>query len=875
MAIALGSRLGPYEIVSLLGAGGMGEVYRARDPSLGREIAIKILPANLVADPEHLSRFEREARLLASLNHPGIATIHGIQHGQDGPFLVLELVEGETLAERLPAGPIPLREGLEICRQIADALAAAHDHGVIHRDLKPANVKITPQHRVKILDFGLAKSLEPFVGSGDSASRTVGLDAATKSGTILGTPAYMSPEQARGTALDKRTDVWSFGCVMYETLAGRRAFGGETASDCISAILEHEPNWKALPAGIPPEAKRLLERCLEKDANRRLHDLGDAALDIEAALAPSHKRSAESRRSGLASLWRPLASLFSAARSVEPPPAERLPPCLSQITFDERIEQFPAWSPDARRIAFSREVGVARRLFVRDLATGEETQLTDSQFDDVQPDWSPDGRTIVFLRSQEPGRKLEPRDVFGQYDGADIWTLDSSTLRATRLIENAANPSWSLDGQRIAFDASWAGPRRLWTADARGRNPRQVTTDVSEAVVHLRPRWSPDGQRLVFQNVERTKFDIRVVDLESNELKWATNDHAQDIFPVWSPSGRFLYFSSYRSGGLNIWRVAIEKNRIPSGFLQQLTTGAGQDVEATISRDGRRIAFTTLKQNANLWKLPVSPETGLPTAPVEKVIVSSREDSRGAWSRDMRLLVFNSDRAGEMNIWIQRLDGGPARQLTRGAGGDFQPRFSPDGRRVVFFSSRSGNVDIWVVEVDTGHARRLTHSASIDVNPIFSPDGQRIAYMSDQGGRLEVWAMNADGSSPRQLTQVGVMGHFLAWTPAGESILFRCPSGRPRTLRVDARGGEPQELPEVVGGAHMSLSPDGSRIMDVLAHKALWASPLSGGGPEKVFEFEDPDVRIDYPLWSPDGRWVLFDRFRPQGGDIWMMEKFE
>src|SRR5262249_1309338 len=384
---------------------------------------------------------------------------------------------------------------------------------------------------------------------------------------------------------------------------------------------------------------------------------------------------------GLSSFLRPLASLFSNIRPAEPP-TERLPARLSQVTFDERIEQFPVWSPDGRRFAFSREVGAVRRLFVRNLTSGEEPPLTDGRFDAVQPDWSPDGKALLFARSQEAGRKLEPRDVFGQYDGADVWSLEMDSGKATKLIESAANPSWSPDGNRIAVDASWAGPRRLWITDRRGRNPQQATSDTSEAVVHVRPRWSPDSGRLAFQNIERTKFDIRVVELSSGRLTWITNDHVQDLCPVWCPSGRFVYFSSYRSGGINIWRVAVEANGSPRGALQQLTTGAGQDVEAAISRDGRRLLFSILKQNADLWGLPVSPESGHAAGEPEKWIASSREDSRGAWSADGNAVAFNSDRAGQMNIWIRRTGEEAARPLTRGPGGDFQPRFSPDGKTI-------------------------------------------------------------------------------------------------------------------------------------------------------------------------------------------------
>jgi TolB protein len=241
-------------------------------------------------------------------------------------------------------------------------------------------------------------------------------------------------------------------------------------------------------------------------------------------------------------------------------------------------------------------------------------------------------------------------------------------------------------------------------------------------------------------------------------------------------------------------------------------------------------------------------------------------------------IAFNSDRGGHMNIWLYSLGDRSSRQLTQGPGGDFQPNWSPDGARIAFFSSRAGNVDIWTVDVASGALTQLTHDPAIDVNPFFSPDGRRVAFQSDQSGRLEVWVMNADGSEPRRLTSVGVMGHFLRWTKDGGSIVFKCAcGGKPRVLRVPLGGAEPQPEPEVVGGAHLSYSPDHSRIMDVEGHKTLWVSPMGEGAgkPERVFRFDDPDVRIDYPVWSPDGKWVLFDRFRPQGGDIWVIEGVE
>lgn len=551
-------------------------------------------------------------------------------------------------------------------------------------------------------------------------------------------------------------------------------------------------------------------------------------------------------------------------------------PKLSQITFAEGIEEYPSWSPNGREILFSRELAGIRNLFRKNIESGEESQLTGGRYDDIQATWSPDGKTILFIRSPQPNVKLEPGDVFGQFTEGDIWSLDFSTRKETRLVENAFNPEYALDGQRIAFDASWAGPWRIWTVDNHGHNPRQLTSDTSEAVVHLRPRWSPDGKKIVFQNIERTKFDVRTFDLETGKYNWVTNDAVQDINPVWSPSGRFVYFSSYRGGGINIWRVEVSAAGEPAGSPQQLTLGAGQDVEVTIAGDGKRLAFAILKQNADLWRLPVSPETGLPAGAPQELVTTTREDSRGAWSPDGTMVAFNSDRTGEMNIWLCSIADHTSRQLTRGPGGDYQPHWSPDGKRIVFFSSRAGNADIWSVEVDTGKLKPLTRTSSIDVNPFFSPDGKLIAYNSDRSGRPEVWVMRADGSEVRQLTQVGVMGHFMRWSGNGEAIIFRCPGhGSPETLQVSVSGGEPRVFCEVAGGSHMSFSPDYSRIMDVIGHKVLWVSPVASGKPEKVFEFDDPDVRIDYPVWSPDGNWVLFDRFRPQGGDIWMMENFE
>jgi len=549
---------------------------------------------------------------------------------------------------------------------------------------------------------------------------------------------------------------------------------------------------------------------------------------------------------------------------------------LLQVTFDDGIEEYAAWMPGGTEILFSRDRDGLRKIFRKNIVTREESQLTKGDFDEIQPTCSPDGRTVLFVRARASHVKLEPGDVFGMFVDGEVWALDLASGRETKLIENGFNPDYSPDGKRIAFDASWVGPRRIWVVDSQGHNPQQLTSDTSEAVTHVRPRWSPDGARIVFQNIERTKFDVRIVDLTTGRTTWVTNDAVQDIDPVWSPSGQYIYFSSYRGGGINIWRVRISADGTPARLPHQLTIGAGQDVGLAVSRDGKRLAFSTLRQNADIWRLPVSPETGKPTGAPQEVITTTREDSRGAWSPDGKMIAFNSDRTGEMNIWLYSLADRSSRQLTEGQGGDYQANWSPDGQRIAFFSSRAGTSDIWSVDVATGEVKPVRTTTSIDVNPFYSPDGRLIAYNSDESGRPEVWIMNADGTDARQLTSVGVMGHFLRWNRTGDGVIFRCPGhGKAQTLEAPIDGREPVVFGEVVGGSHVSFSPDFSRVIDVVGHKTLWVSAVLANTSEKVFEFDDPDVRIDYPVWSPDGKWVLFDRFRPQGGDIWMMENVE
>ncbi len=847
MTILAGSRLGPYEILAPLGAGGMGEVWRARDAKLGRDVAVKVLPQQVASDPERLARFEREAKLLGSLNHPNIATIFGVEDSADTHALVMELVEGPTLQDQIAQGPIPIEEALPIALEIAEGLEFAHDRGVIHRDLKPANIKRTPQGRVKILDFGLAKALDPTGSSSPAVSRSPTITAqATATGVILGTAAYMSPEQARGSQADRRSDVWSFGCVLWEMLTGEKAFGGETVSDTLAAVLKEEPPWARLPQATPAGIRDLLRRCLTKDPRRRLQAIGDARIAMDEAIdgpfptkeTIHSKRPEASRRlwsiataaAGAAALFG-MGWLLRGGLAMSRPTAGAVVTSWTQLTDSPGVESEPTLSPDGKSLAYVSEATGKRGLFLLRVGGRNPLFLTeDSQADDWQPAFSPDGDRIAF-RSER--------------NGGGIFTMGSTGESVKRLTDFGFNPSWSPDGREVAVaQREFLFPTDLSTTQsdlvavevATGKR-RKILTG-SDA---LQPSWSPHGQRIAFWGVRggSGQRDVWTVTADGSGVERATavtDDPALDWGPAWSPDGRYLYFSSNRGGTMNLWRVRIvESTGQVLGKPEPVTTPSSWAGRISFSRDGRRFAYESLDWRSSLLKIAFDPKSGSTVGTPIPILRSTQP------IRDHQL--------------------------------------SPDGERVAFILAGSRE-DLALARTDGSQFLRLTDDPFRDRGPGWSPDGRRITFYSDRSGSYELWSVRPDGSGLEQVTRFGGNANFGIWSPDGAQIVESVFSSGPAALRwylLDMRSQAfpmpARQMPPFPGEGDFwpfSWSPDGRRVAGTLI--------LPNGAIGNIVFYSFQTGRYDVlnttldgfktPVWLADSRRLIVRT--PRG--IWLLD---
>jgi eukaryotic-like serine/threonine-protein kinase len=784
--------VGPYEVVGFLGSGGMGDVYRARDTKLGRKVALKILPDEFARDPARLARFKREAQVLASLNHPHIAAIYGFEDADSTHALVLELIDGPTLAERITGlrakgSGLPIAEALQIARQIAEALEAAHEQGIVHRDLKPANVKITPGGMVKVLDFGLAK-----VVAGDASAGHTGEH-------VIGTPAYMSPEQARGQAVDKRTDIWAFGCVLFEMLTGAAAFAGDTVTDTLAAIIEREPEWKSLPATTPPAIHRLLHRCLDKDERRRLHDIADARLDIEEALTS------------------PTTAQKSPASPVGEFPSTSVPRRVSRYIIPTAI---------ASALATAVLAVLAMRAFMRAPSpvpsrfriVPPSAQPLFIQGDDHDIAITPDGRSIVYRVTLNAGVVEGVGVVEGMLAVRSLDQLDAKIVNGIAL---ARAPFVSPDGEWIGF------------FDRRGGSLKKVSILGGPPVTLCRttgdPRgasWGPDDT-IIFATAGPSTGLLRVSAGGGDPTVLTTPDTAAGEFnhvnPVVLPGGHAVLFTILTGRGqLDIDKALIGVLDLQTGRRKILIRGG---VDARYVDTGHLVYATAGGLRAVGFDLGRLEVTGTPVPVGEDVIVAPTGAANFVLAGNGTLVYVPVGESGSRRrqlVWVDRNGreeplGAPPRAFA-------SPRISPDGTRVAVDSYDQEN-DIWVWDLTRKTLARLTLDPGIDRFPVWTPDGRRIVFSSNRDGVMNLYWQAADntGMAERLTTSAGAQ-LTSAVSPDGSRLLFA--EVRPKT---------------------------GLDVMML----GLTPTPAGAGTrpPEPLIEtmFGEIDSRV-----SPNGRWVAY-----------------
>ena len=800
MALSAGARLGSYEIISPLGVGGMGEVWRARDTKLGREVALKILPGLFATDPDRLARFRREAHVLASLNHPHIGAIYGLEESNGLEALVLELIEGATLADRIAQGPIPLDETLSIARQIAEALEAAHEQGIIHRDLKPSNIKLRPDGTVKVLDFGLAKALEPAETPTTNPVMSPTLTArATQVGLIVGTAAYMAPEQAKGRPVDKRADVWAFGCVLYEMLTGRSAFGGEEVSDTLAFVITKEPDWRAIPASTPAAIHRLLRRSLEKEIRKRLADIRDARLEIDEAgtdptAPPLHGTTSRRERMMWASLAAVLAltTIVAATRALRPVAA---PPELRvDIVTPPPLESSLAISPDGRKVAYAAAENNRWLLWVRALDSGVERPLAGTEGGRL-PFWSSDSASVGFFTE-------------GQLKRVDIAGGSPQVLAP---IVTPGGGTWHDDTILFAANASLGPILRL---SASGGEPVPITKPATPEIGHRHPQFLPDGRHFLYAANSGGGMNRFYV----GDIGGATPTRLleADGSPVYSGSGHVLFvrngslFAQEFDAGANALRrtpVRIAENVTVSGPLVRSAVSAsatgsvvyrtGVDVGRRrlvwFDRSGKELGRPTntdLSGLSNPWLSPDSRRVAVHATTNGNVDVWILDITRGVfsrftshpapdalpiWSPDGRRMVFNSLRAGTADLYIKAADGrGEEEPLLISPGNERASDWSRDGRMLLFKVADPGlgSSDIWALPVDDPKkAFRVVGGPADERDAQFSPDAKWMAYQSDDSGRPEIYVQRFPGPGGRERVSTAG-GTQVRWRPDGKELFY-------------------------------------------------------------------------------------------------------
>ncbi|MGB9067203.1 MAG: protein kinase [Candidatus Acidiferrales bacterium] len=876
MALSVGTNLGPYEILAAIGAGGMGEVYRARDAKLGRDVALKVLPEAFARDAERMARFQREAKVLASLNHANIASIYGLEDSGATHALVMELVEGPTLADRIKRGPIPIRETVAIARQICEALEYAHERGIVHRDLKPANVKVTSDDAVKVLDFGLAKAIEGDAASIDIATSPTMSRMATLAGVLLGTAAYMSPEQAKAKPVDRRADIWAFGCVLYEMLAGKMTFSGETVTDTLAAVIMKDPDWSQLPAATPIRVRVLLQRCLQKDPKQRLRDIGDARIALEEVLAGAP----EASPAATSPVWlRPLPWVVAVALAIALAVLAwvhlRANNATAGISEVVRFQILPdaklpaggpfAVSPDGRQLAFT-VVGPdgTTSLWVRALDSLEARPLPTSESAVIGPFfWSPDSRYIAF----GDGPKLKKIDVT---DGSVETLCDVLGVLAL-------GGSWNRDGEIVFGQAS--GPIMRVSANGGSASPLTVRDPSHAEISQAFPSFLPDGRHFVYSRYadksEGTGLYLGSLDAKPEEqsskpllaadsggiyVPSSGQDSGQLLFirggvllaqsfdvrrlelvgePV-TVADRIGIFRNYGLFSVSANRVLILRSYGGGGNFQLTwldpqgkavgTAGesSAQFPSVSISPDGARVVVSRFDQVPVLWLTDFSRGTST------RFTFGSSYALGGAWSPDGSRIIFTSNRDGKYDLYQKPANGLKDEELVLRSSSDRElpTDWSRDGRFLIYnVVSPQTKSDVWVLPLESDKRPfPFLQTESNEQDGRFSPDGHWMAYVSDESGRDEIYVRTFRPDAPGGTSDAG--GKWLIsmgggtqprWRRDGKLLYYLATDGKLMAVDVATatgfQSGAPKALFHIPSpqngsvGQSWDVAPDGKRFL--------------------------------------------------------------
>jgi serine/threonine protein kinase len=854
MGLVPGTRRGPYDITARIGAGGMGEVYRARDTRLARDVALKVLPDAFARDPQRLARFEREAKTLAALNHPGIAQIHGLDDSDGVLALVLEFVSGQTLADRIGGGPVPMAEALAIGRQIADALESAHEQGIVHRDLKPANVKLRSDGTVKVLDFGLAKALDSVAPGSDeaSAAATATSPLMTGVGVVLGTAAYMSPEQARGQAVDSRADIWAFGCVLFEMVSGRLAFGGTTISDTIAAVLERSPDWTALPPETPLALRRVLRRCLEKDPKRRWRNIGDVCIELDDLESSSHPRAENAPpnrpHARERAAWALLVVLVAAGAAAvtlvsrrSPPPAE----VRFNVPFPRGITpDFAqmAISPDGEQIVVAPNVSAQSPtpLWLRPLASTSGRLLTGTE-GAMFPFWSPDSRSIGFFADQ----KLKRLDVGSEA----VETLADAPV--------ARGGAWQAD-DTIIFAPNPAGP--LFRVPAKGGQPVAATKLAPGQNDHRAPFILPDNEHFIYY--ARGAPDVSGVHVSRLDGTGAKRLLEAEGAAVYTQSGYLLF---PRQGELlaqrfDTGRLALEGEAFRIGENVAVNPGISL-ASLSASRSGP-IAYGTesIRRTQFAW----FDRSGKPLETVGPA--DQRTLANPSLSPDGSRLAFSRVVGGNWDIWLLDMQGAASR-FTSARTLEFSPLWSHDGRRIYYESSNSSIYSRSTVD-DTPEEPLLKDRTMVYPSDV-SRDGRFFLYARGTGPSMDLFYIPLDGDrTPHPFLQAPFHERDGQFSPDGQWVAYQANEAGHYEVYVQRfPGGGDRTQVSAGGGQYVRWASDGSELFYVAADQWLTAVKVTvGASGNAVVGARTPLFRINVEsgflsrqpyVVSPDGRRFL------------------